>query len=156
MEKLKTTLLLVIKNNKILLAQKKRGFGESKFNGVGGKVEGNETFEEAMLRETMEEVKITPVDYTQLATITFDEYVKGKKTIVEMALFVAKDLIGKPKETEEMRPVWFDLKEIPFDRMFPDDSYWMPYVLAGKHFNAKFKFDENFNLLSHSIDVVSE
>jgi hypothetical protein len=35
---IETTLLLLIKNNKIMLALKKRGFGEGKFNGVGGKL----------------------------------------------------------------------------------------------------------------------
>ena len=47
---LETTLCLLKKDNRILLAMKKRGFGEGKYNGVGGKIENGETPEEAMIR----------------------------------------------------------------------------------------------------------
>jgi len=146
-----TTLLLVIKDEQILLAQKKRSFGEGKFNGVGGKVEVGETIEEAMIRETKEEIGIVPIDYTQRATIYFDEYVKGEQMQVVMNLFVAKDFEGQLQESDEMRPEWFALDNIPFEKMFPDDKLWMPILLEGKNFEGYFKFDENFNLLSYEI-----
>ncbi len=60
MKQLETTLLLLRKGNQILLAMKKRGFGAGKFNGVGGKLEENETLEDAMLRETKEEIDVIP------------------------------------------------------------------------------------------------
>lgn len=146
-----TTLLLVIKDEQILLAQKKRSFGEGKFNGVGGKVEVGETIEEAMIRETKEEIGIVPIDYTQRATIYFDEYVKGEQMQVVMNLFVAKDFEGQLQESDEMRPEWFALDNIPFEKMFPDDKLWLPILLEGKNFEGYFKFDENFNLLSYEI-----
>ena len=36
---METTLCLLKKENAILLAMKKRGFGAGKYNGVGGKIE---------------------------------------------------------------------------------------------------------------------
>lgn len=39
METLETTLCLLKRNDEILLAMKKRGFGTGKYNGVGGKIE---------------------------------------------------------------------------------------------------------------------
>jgi len=39
MKKMETTLCLLRRNEEILLAMKKRGFGEGKYNGVGGKIE---------------------------------------------------------------------------------------------------------------------
>lgn len=36
---METTLCLLKKENSILLAMKKRGFGAGKYNGVGGKIE---------------------------------------------------------------------------------------------------------------------
>src|SRR3989344_2677464 len=50
-----TTLCLLVKEDKILLAMKKRGFGAGKLNGVGGKVKNGETIEIAAIRETGEE-----------------------------------------------------------------------------------------------------
>ena len=77
---METTLCLLKKENKILLAMKKKGFGEGKYNGVGGKLEENETPEEAMIRETQEEICVTPTEYEKVGVISFDEFYKGKKT----------------------------------------------------------------------------
>ncbi|CAM9501116.1 unnamed protein product [Choristocarpus tenellus] len=43
----------------ILLGKKKRGFGEGKWNGFGGKVEAGETIVEASCRELLEESHLT-------------------------------------------------------------------------------------------------
>ena len=55
---METTLCLLKKDNSILLAMKKRGFGSGKYNGIGGKIEKGETPDEAMIRETKEEIKV--------------------------------------------------------------------------------------------------
>ena len=52
------TLVYLFKENRILLAMKKRGFGEGKWNGPGGKILGHETPKEAAIREVMEEIGI--------------------------------------------------------------------------------------------------
>ena len=43
------TLMLIVDENKILLGMKKRGFGEGKWNGFGGKVNEGETIEDVSL-----------------------------------------------------------------------------------------------------------
>ncbi len=54
-----STLCFLLKDNQILLAMKKRGFGEGKWNGVGGKVNEGESVERAALREMEEEIGVT-------------------------------------------------------------------------------------------------
>ncbi|HET8669978.1 MAG TPA: NUDIX domain-containing protein, partial [Candidatus Saccharimonadales bacterium] len=49
-----------------LLAMKKRGFGINKWNGVGGKVDEDETIEQAAIRECQEEITVTPTTYRML------------------------------------------------------------------------------------------
>lgn len=44
------TLLFVLKPGKVLLGYKKRGFGQGRWNGFGGKVQQNETIQEAAVR----------------------------------------------------------------------------------------------------------
>jgi ADP-ribose pyrophosphatase len=44
------TLAMVRKTNSILLGLKKKGFGEGKWNGFGGKVEKDETVTEGAVR----------------------------------------------------------------------------------------------------------
>lgn len=154
MEKLKrleTTLLLLKKDDEILLALKKRGFGKGKYNGVGGKIEGNETPEQAMIRETQEEILITPTKYEKVGVMEFVEYYKQNKENVVFHLYIATQWDGEPQETEEMKPQWFNINNIPYDKMFEDDKYWLPLILEGKKLNAFFEFDEEWNLLDKKI-----
>ena len=156
MKKIETTLLLIRKNGKILLARKRRGFGEGKFNGVGGKREPNETIDETMLRETKEEIGVTPKNWQKIAYIEYDEVMKGERSLVCMSLYTATDFDGTPEETEEMSPAWFDENNLPFGEMFGDDPYWFPYLLAGQKFKAKFVFDDDFNITSYNITPVDD
>ncbi len=152
MKKIETTLLLLRKDDQILLAEKKRGFGQGKFNGIGGKVEAGENPDETMLRETKEEINIVPIEYEKVGVFDFIEFVKGEKENVVMHVYTSTKWNGEPQESEEMRPEWFDIKEVPFDRMFADDKYWMPLLLENKKFDAFFEFDEEWNLLSKKIE----
>ena len=149
---LETTLCLLKKENKILLAMKKRGFGEGKYNGVGGKIEGGETPDDAMIRETKEEILVTPTKYEKVGIIEFDEFYKGQKEKVMFHLYVASEWQGEPTESDEMKPEWFDIQSIPYDKMFPDDKYWLPLILEGRKIKAYFDFDEEWNLLGKKID----
>jgi hypothetical protein len=47
-----------------------------------------------------------------------------------------------PAETEEMRPQWYDIADIPCDSMWQDDIYWLPDLIEGKRFEWTFVFDE--------------
>lgn len=150
---LTTTLLFIIKDNQILLAKKKRGFGTGLLNGAGGKVEPYESVEDAAIRETQEEFNIKPLNPKKCAEIDFDEFVNGEHAIVNMSIFTATDYEGTPTESEEMAPVWFDINKIPYTRMFPDDSYWLPEILKGNYVTGSFKYDINLNILDRKIET---
>lgn len=156
MKKMETTLCLLRRDNEILLAMKKRGFGEGKYNGVGGKIEGSETPEEAMIRETKEEIGVTPITYEKVGIVSFDEFYKGEKVNLIFYLYFVTEWEGTPTESEEMKPNWFSLDSIPYNQMFPDDKYWLPLILEGRKINAYFDFDEDWNLLSKDIKDLEE
>lgn len=151
MKKLETTLCLLKRHNEILLAMKKRGFGEGKYNGIGGKIEKDETPEDAMIRETQEEINVTPTKYEKVGLIEFDEYYKGNKQNLVFHLYIVYDWTGEISESEEMSPKWFSIGDIPYAKMFKDDKYWLPLILEGKKIRAYFEFDENWNLLTKKI-----
>lgn len=54
-----TNLCFLIKDEKVLLAMKKRGFGVGKWNGVGGKVKPGESVKMAVVREVFEEIRVS-------------------------------------------------------------------------------------------------
>lgn len=144
------TLCFLIKDSKVLLAMKKRGFGEGKWNGVGGKVKVGESIEEAALREAEEEIGIKGKDLSRVATIKF--IVPHKPDWCHhVAVFLIKNWEGEPTESEEMAPQWFNFDDIPFESMWDDDKYWLLKVLQGEKFTGSFIFDENQKVKKHKI-----
>lgn len=154
MQKKTLSLLFLRRDNEVLLAMKKRGFGEGRWNGVGGKVEPGETVESAMIRETQEEIGVTPTVYEKVGDIRFDEYFKGVPTLMHVHVFTATEWTDEPTESEEMKPKWFNINNIPYEQMWSDDPYWLPQVLEGNKISADFKLDESDAILSHSSNKV--
>jgi 8-oxo-dGTP diphosphatase / 2-hydroxy-dATP diphosphatase len=151
-EKELTTLIVIYDHPKVLLGMKKRGFGEGKWNGFGGKVQEGESIEAAALRELREESGSDVDGIEKRGVITF-EHTDGSRP-KEMHVFHAGGLLGEPSESEEMKPQWFHLDEIPFKEMWQDDLYWMPVFLQGKKFKGTFLFDDNFNLVKTDLEEV--
>lgn len=146
------TLCLVYDHPKILLGMKKRGFGEGRWNGFGGKVEEGERIHEAAKRELKEEADIEVENPKQVGILEFSW--AGKSDILEVNIFRADYFTGEPKESEEMRPQWFHVDKIPFDDMWPDDKHWMPLFLADKKFTGSFLFGDSDKILKHNIAEV--
>lgn len=57
--------------------------------------------------------------------------------------YLSENFSGKPLETEEAEPFWFDEKKIPYGEMWADDKVWLPKVLSGKRVYGKFVFDKS-------------
>lgn len=143
------TLCIIHQHPKILLGMKKRGHGEGKWNGFGGKVEEGETIEEAARRETKEEAGIEVLKMNKLGILEF-AYQDGSGNM-EVHIFYAKEFKGNPIESEEMKPRWFDVDEIPYNQMWADDKYWLPMFLDGKNFKGKFSFNEVNEIINYSL-----
>lgn len=148
------TLLFLRHGNKVLLAIKKRGFGEGRWNGIGGKVRPGETVDQAMRREANEEINVEPTVYQQMARIAFDQYFKGEHALMNVNVFIATEWEGEPTESEEMMPQWFSIDSLPYDAMWQDDPYWLPLVLEGKKIQASFVMDKNDAIVEHVIEEV--
>jgi len=99
-----------------------------------------------MEREIQEEAGVELKDLRKVGIIDFE--FKDNPEILQVHLFRSDDFFGEPIESEEMKPQWFHVDEIPFDDMWPDDRYWIPLFLSGKKFKGKFLFGES--------DVISD
>jgi len=138
------TLCIPIKENKILLGNKKRGFGKNKLNGFGGKINPGETIEEAVIREIYEEISLKPAlsDLKKVAELNFI-FPSAMKFNQTVHVFLINSWQGNPQESEEMTFEWHEIEKIPFERMWAEDRYWLPLVLAGKKLKANFTFDND-------------
>ena len=142
-------LCFVIRGSQILLIHKKRGLGAGKINGPGGRLEPDETPDQAAIREVQEELGVTPTGLERRGTLHF-QFLDGYK--LHVAVFTATDCVGQPIETAEATPHWVDVNQIPYDRMWQDDPHWLPLVLAGKRFSGYFVF-EGERLLSYRVET---
>ncbi len=131
-------LVFLTRGDEVLLIHKKTGLGAGKINGPGGKLEPGETALESAVREVQEELLITPRNLEERGVLHFD-FVDGLK--LHCTVFHGSGFEGVPQETREARPEWFSIDGIPYDRMWADDRYWLPQMLAGMHFQAWFHFD---------------
>ncbi len=145
-------LCLIVENGKILLGMKKRGFGAGRWNGFGGKVEECESIEESAKREMLEESEVEVQNLEERGEIEFTFFDTGN--VLEVHIFKILSYAGVPKETEEMKPQWFEIIDIPFHQMWPDDVYWMPIFLKDKKFKGKITFKDENTIISHNLEVL--
>jgi 8-oxo-dGTP pyrophosphatase MutT (NUDIX family) len=146
----KSTLCFLVRDDEILLAMKKRGFGKDRWNGVGGKPDGEETILETAIRETQEEIEVTPQDMELVAVLDF-YFSNNPDWNQQVAAYFSRTWEGEPKETEEMKPEWYKKDGLPFEAMWPDDDFWLRPVLSGSKVKAEFLFGENDAVLDHNV-----
>lgn len=142
-------LLFVIRGNEALLIRKKRGLGAGKINAPGGRMEPGESPEDAAVRETREEVGVTPSAPRRRGHLRF-QFVDGYA--LECHVLTSDSCEGTPYETDEAVPMWSSLHALPYDEMWSDDRLWLPLMLAGRPFRGRFVFDGDAMLDHELID----
>jgi 8-oxo-dGTP diphosphatase/2-hydroxy-dATP diphosphatase len=143
------TVGLIIEGDRVLLGMKKRGFGEGRWNGFGGKVHPNETNEEAMKRELFEETGLKALKLEDYGKIEFE--FENDPVHLELHFFRINSYTGEAIETEEMKPQWFSINEIPYDKMWPVDRQWMELFVKQKKFGGKVLYKDKNTLLKAEI-----
>ena len=126
---LQTSLWIMVKNWKIFLWEKKKGFAKWVLNWVWWKLEWNESMEQCMIREAKEEIGIDILKQESVWIMHF--YFKDKpEWNLDVHLFNVIDFSGEIYESDEIRPFWFDLEEIPYNKMWEFDKTWLPRILS--------------------------
>ena len=162
MKKKLLTLVLIVQKSpdsspgKILLGEKKRGFGAGFYNGFGGKVEQGESIIDAAHRELEEEAGIQALDMSREGMLHFT-FKEPELKPMEVHVYKATQFKGKISESEEMRPFWHDLKDpLPYDKMWADDKYWYPSFLKGEKFIGKYGFKNTTELINTELEIVNK
>eukprot|EP00941_MAST-03F_sp_MAST-3F-sp1_P003769 g3769.t1 len=153
MKRLSLVFIIDWQAHKILLALKKRGFGAGKINGFGGKLENGETMLACAKRELLEESHLNIKENCLWHQGLLRFHMKKDGMVDKSTGKVQKDLhvsvfsvdaeaLGDQvaEETEEMKPQWYNFDNVPFEKMWPDDKDWFPFLLEKKRFCGKFTF----------------
>lgn len=135
----KSTLCFCINDDLVLLAMKKRGFGTGKWNGYGGKVQVGENPITATVRELEEESGLV-ADEKNLQQVALVRFYFDKKPVFECYVYMTHVWQREPVETEEMRPQWYPILNLPFGEMWAADARWIPLILNGEKIEAEVDF----------------
>jgi 8-oxo-dGTP diphosphatase len=144
----RATLCFVLRDAEILLILKKRGLGAGKVNGPGGRIEPGESSVACAVRETQEELGVTPLNPEWRGELFF-QFVDGYA--LHCDVYTADGCQGEAIETDEAVPLWTPRGAIPYHEMWADDIHWLPGVLAGRNFRGYFDFDGE-TMLSRRIE----
>jgi 8-oxo-dGTP diphosphatase len=125
----------------VLLGHKKTGLGTGKIVGLGGHVEPGESPAEAAAREAKEEsgLDVPLAALTRAAHVTF-LFPSHPSWDMDVDIFTATDWSGEPSESEEIRPQWFPVDDLPYGQMWDDAPRWLPRVLSGERLRATFSY----------------
>jgi 8-oxo-dGTP diphosphatase len=148
------TVCHIIHNGKLLLKKANSGISIGKWNGPGGKIERGETPETNVVREVGEETGLRIVNPVNHGTIRF--YMNGGGRLDFLVyVFSARRFTGKARSSAEGRVRWFDVAKIPYAKMWDDDRYWLPLVLNGVRFDARFSYDrQNKRVVDYAIKSI--
>ncbi len=107
------------KNNKILFTKRpsKKYYGDY-WEFPGGKLEKNETFEEAIQRELAEELGIQ-IEINNLINLDLINHTYDKKNFIIMNLFCLKKWSGKIRNKDTKDFNWLNIKD-PYPKKFLD------------------------------------
>ena len=141
------TLMFVHQGDRVLLIEKLTGIGQGKINGPGGKIDPGETPEQCVIRECQEELHITCLDPIKRGELWF---AMSDLPDIHCHVYTATEFTGTPTATIEANPYWCQIDEIPFERMWEDDSYWLRQVLNGETFDGRFLFTEE-KIIAHDV-----
>ena len=146
------SLVFLMKEDEVLLAQKKRGYAKGKWLGVGGKLEPYESILECAVRECKEEISVTPLDLEHIATLDFIFPTKPTWS-QQVFAYATTTWQGDPAESEEMAPKWFKHEDLPYNAMWSDAIHWMPNILMGEKLYAEFYFDDNLQVSQNNVVI---
>lgn len=149
------TVSIIYQHPRILLGMKKVRFGKGKYNGFGGGIEIWENPRGSAIRETFDETGkgIIILDPIKFGEILFHFQGSEEQNHV-VHFFRVTQYIGQPRESEEMRPEWFNVNEIPYDKMWNDDRYWLPLLLNGVRFRGRFEFGLDGKIVKQELNEV--
>lgn len=134
------TLCYVFDDDEVLCIEKKRGHGEGRYVGPGGKVEEDETVAEAAIRETREETSIVVESVEKLGEL---EFYFAEDPFMRVHAFRSESFSGNVQESEEATPVWLATDSLPYDEMWDADKHWLPLLVEGITFTGTFIYDED-------------
>ncbi len=144
-----TTLCYIVRDDEYLMlhrVSKKNDLSRDKWLGVGGHFEDNESPEECMKREILEEtgydIPLKDLEYRAIITFISD---RGDYEL--MSLFTARCPGGEPEECDEGELLWVKKRDVYSLNLWEGDKIFFRLLEDDrKFFSLKMAYDKEDNL----------
>ena len=151
----KTTLCYIEQNDCYLMLHKTRkgDMNVSKYLGIGGHFEKNETPNECILREVKEETNLTLLDYSLRGILLFEN--NDYKEMIY--LYTSSSFTGNIKKCSEGDLVWVKKDDVINLNIWEGDKVFLKLLKDNKpYFILKLKYDNNKFIGSELQDDIPE
>jgi len=140
---------------KVLLQLKHEGrFGGGLWNGPGGKIEGGESPDEAVVREVREETGLAVRDLVDHGSLVF-YFGDAQEPSYSVRVYSTDRFEGELQANDEGHLEWLPEASLPYENMWPDDPVWVPHMLAGRRFEGVFRLSADLSaLVSHELRLL--
>ncbi len=138
-----SVLCYIQKNGKTLMlhrVKKENDIHHDKWNGLGGKMEANESPEDAVKREILEESGLILEDSQLKGVITYPQTNNDEEWIV--FVFTANKFTGELIECNEGNLEWIENSKIKDLYMWEGDYLFLPLLKKKGFFSGKITYDK--------------
>jgi len=145
------TLVYLQKDDKTLMiypADHKHDLYKGKWNGLGGKLNEEETPEEGAIREVKEESGLEVHSLKLKGILTFPKV--DRKNDWYIFVYTSNDFSGKIRESSEGKLQWVETSKLLELNLWEGDYIFLPWLFKNKFFSARFVYDEG-KLKDHSV-----
>ena len=130
-----------VQRGRVVMIKHHRGVNEGYLNFPGGKKESDETMLECVVRESVEETGLKPLNPVEVG------YVEFPSMEFCVTIFYSTEFEGSLAENgSEVDVFWQDKNNIPYDKMRTADADFIPLIMAGKSVRRQYFYDANFNV----------
>jgi 8-oxo-dGTP diphosphatase len=139
---IRTVTCFVVHSRRVLLQKRPAGkLWAGMLNGPGGKVDSGEKATDAVVREVLEETGLRIINPEPRGSLVL--HIPSPKILrLSVDIFIATVFQGDALEREGDLS-WHDREELPFDKMWADQRFWLQAVLDGFSVDGKVCYEPN-------------
>ncbi|MCX7642127.1 MAG: 8-oxo-dGTP diphosphatase [Elusimicrobiales bacterium] len=148
------TLCYVCDGKKVLMihrTKKKNDIHANKYNGLGGKVEEDETPFECVIREVREESGLKIKNPILKGILRFPKF--DGVNCWTVFVYLTNNFSGRIKSSNEGELVWIELEKLSKINMWEGDKYFIKYVFKKNVFFYGVFYYKNNNLIKFRLRI---